>query len=724
MTSLILLDQNNNSIPPTGYLVIDSEVAFLECAMSGQALFIRGNHLCAWAKEFFDGRRIDYREAPSPVDDLIQTYPTLTLEQAKFICDDLSENLSKMENFSASEIINTIFVTHLWTSIPSKKHAAEWLLWLDETNPDDAYQPMLAIITNEWGQLAPDLSEIYDVRTPVAAREILGKWLGAKITPFIEKFGEFPIPITEQWLNLLDKSWSKEIVRANGTFISEFILMQVPWHFKQHVAIASLDYFEKFPESETFTLERYNQIARFVSGEDRIRLSTIKPAKVPTDLPESAESVLNWFTKEYLPFRQWQISTQAKDAYQRVLELGLQFAEWYLDFYPQAINSKKYLSFFKSKELKDQSPKYVDLLVILDGLHVLDAKVVINTLLKEVSVQKLTLTENTLCYGPIPTVTDFAKGALVRGVQPTLMKEIELLGEDISDRHTPLPLLQSAVPGDLFIWRIQEPDSTYHTKNASPMLKSEIEGELNTIAQKLIDIANKVNPAIPLRIIITTDHGRFLGISRRDIGIPEGMQAHGRAAWGKTNIQFDKKGYKIDGDLVYLSKDRFGLLDDDAAVILTDSAFQHEKYVQEFSTHGGLFPEEVIIPWIVIERNMARPDLEFTLSGEGRTNHPGTIHVTVLNPSSIELTLVKSEILFGDNKIVVEFEKEIPVLKMTEFEIEIASWPSSEQILRGQALAIIRMPSGDEFKVPWSITTLQVTELYKRDKSFLEGLEL
>jgi hypothetical protein len=52
------------------------------------------------------------------------------------------------------------------------------------------------------------------------------------------------------------------------------------------------------------------------------------------------------------------------------------------------------------------------------------------------------------------------------------------------------------------------------------------------------------------------------------------------------------------------------------------------------------------------------------------------------------------------------------------------SWPSSEQIALCKPVAVVRMPDGDEFIVKPSIEKMKVVELYTRDKSLLEGLDL
>ena len=719
----ILLDPEGNALVPSGYILIETEVAFLEKATSTNSMMLRGRHLCAWAEAFFSGRNIPYSDACSPIRDLVGIFPGLTIEQAEYICNAIGNSLAKIEKLSAPAILNACFPMPLWDSAPSKKHGPEWLLWLVDQEPNQAFLPVLRAMAEDWKQASPQMSEIYQVYDPSSARVLLGKWFGEIITPFLEKFGEFPLPVQSKWIALLSESWRKEIAITDGAFFDEFLKSPTPWYFKQIVAWATLDFFEKYPDG--LTNERHDQIARFVSGEDRARLNMLKQAAIPADVPNEPELVLTWFEREYLPFREWQSAVGAEKSYPRVLELGQQFAKWYLDFYPKALTSKKYLSFFKSKELKDRDTKYVDLLIILDGLQAIDAKHFLDALLKSKGSQSLVMIENSFCFAPLPTVTDFAKGALVHGVQPTLMKELELIGEDVSERQSPLLKLQAAQPGDLFIWRIQDPDRIYHTKNNSPMLKTEVEGELSTIAKKINDIVEKLIPTIPLKIIITTDHGRFLGVSKRIVDIPQGMQAHGRAAWGATDMQFDKTGYQVEGDLVYLSRDRFGLLSDDAAVILTDGAFRHEKYEQEISTHGGLFPEEVVIPWMVFERNLEIPNIEILFSGAGRATLPGKLLVSTINPSTIDLDLTTVLINFGgDLNFSFVLMKNVPGMKKTEFEIDIPSWPSSEQVSLGKAQFTLRLPSGEEFIVSPSLVGISVTELYTRDKSLLEGLDL
>ncbi|MEN6291704.1 MAG: hypothetical protein ABFD07_06780 [Methanobacterium sp.] len=248
---------------------------------------------------------------------------------------------------------------------------------------------------------------------------------------------------------------------------------------------------------------------------------------------------------------------------------------------------------------------------------------------------------------------------------------------------------------------------------------------MSTIATKILEVVDNVSITQPLRIIITTDHGRFLGTSKRDVDIPANMEAHGRAAWGKTNIEYNETGYKIENDLVFLSKDRFGLLSDDAAVILTDHAFRSEKQKKEISTHGGLFPEEVIIPWMVFERNLSRPEINIKLSGKGQANQPGSVKILAINPSSIDITISRIIFVFNeDDNYVINVDQKIPGMDKIDFDITLPAWPSSEQKAQGSAQAFFQLPEGDDYASEINLSDLEVTELYTRDKSLLEGLDL
>src|SRR5690606_1590612 len=148
-------------------------------------------------------------------------------------------------------------------------------------------------------------------------------------------------------------------------------------------------------------------------------------------------------------------------AAQRVVELGKQFACWYLEFYRDALLSGKHLNFFQAAALKREKSRFATLFIVLDGLHLPDALRLVSILSE--TTARLVTRENTLTFATIPTVTKFAKEALLRGVPPCFINETELLAKEISERSSPIECLQTASGGDMYIWRILEPDHTYHS---------------------------------------------------------------------------------------------------------------------------------------------------------------------------------------------------------------------------------------------------------------------
>jgi len=721
----ILLDRDESADPIHGYRIVKTEIDLLDYALSEQDLLIRGYSLCEWAESFYKGRGVTCASAPSVVRDLMHTYGGMSYEHAQFIATKLLTSKIKIADYSPQEILGAFFPTYLWDSSASEKHAADWLLWLDETEPPEAFQSILLPLVYEWKKDKPELNDIYNSTTPESARLILEKWLGADVTPFIDKFGEFPTSVSNKWIHKLTDVWVSNMIKTQGAFFSSFIRSHTLRQLKQAIAKVALDYFEKNPEF--ITIEIYNRIVRFASGKDAERASALRPVPEPGELPSDPDAVIDWFVAEYLPYKSWCLNTGINTGYTRVLELGRKFAEWYLDFYPKALNSKKHISFFQSQNLRSAHSKSINLLIVLDGLHYLDAKFVMNALLSGKDAQRLGMIESSLCFAPVPTVTEFTKGALVRGVQPSLTKEIEILGEDVSEQETPTKKIKLAQPGDLVIWRIQEPDNTYHKKNKNSTLLMEIEGQLATQVKKILDVIDQVPLSVDVNIFITTDHGRYLGVSKRVVAVPEEMEAHGRAAWGNANIEFPKSGYVIKDNIAYLSRHRYGFenRECDVAVILDDNAFQDKTYKQEKYPHGGLFPEEVIIPWMVFTRNIENPQVEISISGDGSANQPGKLLLITTNSSHINLSIIRCEFEFGPDKIIsIDKKVSIPSMKETKIEIDIPAWPSSEQVKIGKSRIVLALPSEDELEKSPLLSAITVNELYTRDKSLLEGLDL
>lgn len=727
--SHFLLDRSGDARVPDGYTVIDSEVAFLAHAVSEGRWLIRGARLCEWAEAFLRGRKLSWQEVLSPSREIQAAVSGLSPEQAAELFTRLEARFDALPRpLTALTIAQALYPHYLWQALPSLEHAAQWLLWLDQCHLTDAERCVIQAIQQRWLSECPDeLRVFYDLDGPEAARHVLEEWLG--LLPEARAYPEpFPLEVPPHWRERAADTWRSRLIETKGAFVVSMLQRPLSPALRQVAGDVAYSYFVHNPEH--LTEEYLNRLAKIVSASQWEHLrSLVRPAE-PSAVPVSDTDVRHWFKEEYLPFREWQRTTGNKEAYQLVLDAGRSFAQWYLDFYPRAAVSgdSSPLSFVRASTL-GRSSRFVNLLVVLDGLHHVDAQRLLAAL--QGKTGRLTLRRDDLLFAPIPTITQFAKEALVKGVLPRDSAEAPPLGEDISESKSPLKKLEAGKPGDVFIWRIQEPDRTYHSRNSYDTLQDEVQGQLNTIAGKIADIVNQLPAQIALRVILTSDHGRLLGTSQRSVPVPGGMQAHGRAAWGRTQREYPSSGYVLEGHLMYLFGQRFGLAED-VAIILDESAFltNDGKQGSERYAHGGLFPEEVLVPWIELERDVVpvqegRVRVQVRITGKGRAGQPGILDIQVINPYEVALVLSSLYLSIGEEQRLETFDldSDVPAVGESHYTVELSPWPSADEAQHTTASVVIRWPSGEYVEIQ-AEADIESEELYRRSISLLDDLGL
>ena len=134
---------------------------------------------------------------------------------------------------------------------------------------------------------------------------------------------------------------------------------------------------------------------------------------------------------------------------------------------------------------------------------------------------------------PIPTITETSKKALIHGCTPrdAVDEDSSAMSDSVrfvSENQDLAAELGKATIGSFFVWSNLEPDRTYHTNADKQALLDKVDGALRTLADRIVKAASEVPAHLRLRIIVTTDHGRLLGPSKRTIPVPEGMESHQR----------------------------------------------------------------------------------------------------------------------------------------------------------------------------------------------------
>jgi hypothetical protein len=361
------------------------------------------------------------------------------------------------------------------------------------------------------------------------------------------------------------------------------------------------------------------------------------------------------------------------------------------------------------------------LLVVLDGMHATDARYLLQSI--RTHTQRLDVMSEDFAFTSLPTITQFAKEALFRGVPPMKVPDVEPVGEILPEDKSPAVKLASGQNRGIFLWRVLEPDRTYHQQNKSENLRQKVEGCLETISLIIKEIVEAIPDHIVVQIVITTDHGRMLGRAVRTIPVPNGMKGHGRAAWGASSKVYPESGYIIEDQLAYLYSESFGL-SEDVAIPLDESAFRgnDDRTGSENYPHGGIFPEEIIVPWIVLTRDYVIPKVEITIKGRGRARRGGTMQIHILNQSEIELTLREAEISLR-NEMNITLELEVPIKPYSEIThtVDLEPWPSPAAAKTVKAVARLRQPNQMQFDYPAEIE-IESEDMYVEQENILEDL--
>jgi hypothetical protein len=720
MNAEVLLDREGCLPVPPDYQVVESEVDFLRYATEDLPLLIRGERLCAWAEAFYTLRRRPYRYRESLSAALRRAFPNLSQDQASTLARKIGIDAASLDQISSRWVLEHCYPDDLvvWKGAPSQEHAAKWLLWLCTHQPDDTESIILhqlaALLRNEAGSL-PE-AQVYQAVNFTQARAFLDTWLGLDGKELIG-LGEFPVEVPTGLLKEIKSEWMKRLIESNGTYFEKMLAFPLPVALRQELAQLAFEFFRQNPKY--LTQEIIRQLQPYLATPRLIVLEECLPPSEPASMPVEELAVLDWFQDQYLPYRRWLAHYGDERAREKAQLHAQDFAHWYLTRYPQWLLKSDWLSFQRTAHLRETTQDKLTLCVILDGLPAWDAEDFAHTV--SARIERLQLQQKAYCFAPLPTVTEFAKDALLKGVPPHLAPEYLPLGHILPDNASPMRELENSRPGDLFLWCIGQPDTAYHFE-ADSKRKKRIHAELDAILQMVQEVVEVLPSGLPLQVIVTTDHGRLLNPkSPRRLPVPNGMQAHGRIAWGKMNRQFDESGFSVEEDAgwVAVHGERFGM-SHDMLIAWGENSFQNANTAYEPYPHGGLFPEEAIVPWFVFERDAQVPDLSVAISGEGEAESVGTINIRITNPGRIVLKCLGIVLSHGAQ---VAGNWNVPPLQETRFAIPLAPWPVKADLATLRATLLFQQPSGRTFTL--EITpSLEVVTLYERDDSLLKDLDL
>lgn len=725
---VIWLDSLGDADLPPGAILVDTEVEFLRRAVDRQSLLLRGKALCAWAEQFYRARGVSVRPTRSPIQALQAILPDMATVPIQELIERLGSNRMAVldPHLDPQRLMEALYpMSGLWGAEPSREHAAEWLLWLYEERPSPAVQTAFKPLLDKWRNTTIDpVRNLYAAADYESSCRLLHDWLHIHEGSGAPELGEFPSPVPSLLQAEIRNAWRARIMEDQGAFFEYLREQFVPRPLLRMAAEETADYLLQHPQD--LTADRFTLLTPHLDVTRRRGLGRHVPPRRPGSLPEAIPSVLSWFEHDYLPFRLWQVDSNSAEAANISRKAIEQFAGWYLSQYPQALSNsplRKHLSFRQPLPYEPDEPVST-LVVVLDGLHAEDA-LHLRQKLDELA-PRLQLIETKWVFAPLPTITEFAKPALFAGLAPIDARSLSSRAEILPERKDPTNRLEKAKPGQLFFWRVGDPDETYHSKNNHDSLLEAVESVLGKIAKLIAGIVQHVPPEVRLRVVITTDHGRLMGKVPRAIPVPSGMKSHGRAAWGERQHEFDETGLILEGDMAFLHAQRYGLPEDvgELAIIVGPKMFMtnDNKTGSELFPHGGASPEEIIVPWWVFERDWQMPGVVVTVIGKGMAGGKGQFVAQMMNPSDVGLTLSRLHVRWPNGDIRNhEIGLSVGPRSIGRFELDIEPWPSQAEAELLTANASLQLPDGKRFEVPMTLK-LESEELYRRD-NILEDLE-
>lgn len=390
----------------------------------------------------------------------------------------------------------------------------------------------------------------------------------------------------------------------------------------------------------------------FAPIQDRIRARLadldllIEPNRPPRPEPAwSLEQWLTWATQDYLPYRFWLEEVGQLDA--EVAEFAEMYADWLYDNFlsirvshPNVVYQATYNSI---RHLDDD---HVLLFIMLDNFNYKFFA----------DFQSMLQGHGYFCQAArpylsmLPSATEVSKKAMAVGsLQPFEGSAYRKPVEDTWSEHTGRRVKYLPYVGDLktirqrahdiYILNYMPVDEALHsnTRQTGISHAEAVRGKLRALAGTIHDFALRLGIEDALRVVICSDHG--------STKIPAGVPNIIDKAFYTDRVTDKHHRYVSVSDAemaalpenaryqcYFIEKERFQL---DANHLAARGYYRFVKTDENYYVHGGLTPEETIVPYAVFERvtlELKRPTIRL-LTDEFRYGVKTHARLEIVNPN-------------------------------------------------------------------------------------------
>ncbi|QDA59996.1 hypothetical protein [Hymenobacter jejuensis] len=739
----LLLDPHGDAPVPASCQLVDNELDWLrETANVGASVpqvVVRGQALTQWARTWWEIQGGRCTELVSPGYTLQRLVPALPMAEAQGVARELHALWGEDHwpvGLSVPTVLNALYpaAQAVWELAPSAepedvaRAAGQWLTWLHKTDRYDwstAHQPIVAAWLASWQQQEPQ-AEILMPLDPAAALVVHRAWVGLPGAPITRPIrqaltwaGPCPAPVPAEWLTAARQQWEADLPRfvVNRPADTDVGTAIAAWWTQVHsqglhpdllpISLSvALHYVHQ--NSAALTVGLLRVLRSSMPPDEYAELASRLPPPEPGPLPQEPEAVLRWTTEEYLPYRTWQAKQEKPDAAitATVRRHALAFGEWLLATYPSRLSGAthpyQHLYWTQHSRVHPQNASEVILWIIADGLGWADALHLAQQV-RERSLGRIVTTEAAPCFGLLPTITHFTKVPVRTGIPflRTLSRLPDLTAEmaaDVRDHQDPVPRVRQLTGGQSLVWKPLQPDSAYHEKAEASTVRRNALGALDIMAQTIVAAAKEVPHAFGLRILITTDHGRMLGPGTRAVAVPDGFEAHGRVAYQEVPGSRPPES----PDIEWLDPEYFnlpgwvGVVRDERSFLICRNDGSQVGGPDNFS-HGGIWPEEVVVPWLMLQRDAVPVQVLGSATGRARIGLSGTAMLQLFNQADRPVRLRSLTLSWPtEAPLEIEINTALPGLQNTSVAVLLANWPNGLRITAAQLSITVELPDGSE----------------------------
>ena len=409
----------------------------------------------------------------------------------------------------------------------------------------------------------------------------------------------------------------------------------------------------------------------------------IVPEKPDTiEIDSSMDYVKNWLIQKYFPYQNWLLKNNIYE--KDFLNIGDSFSEWfYTNWEDIKTNSKSLVShwLYKTAPTLENIDK-INIVLIVDNLRYSYTKK-IQSLFEN---KDITMVSSDPYLSMVPSETEISKKCLLSG--KSNYTEIDQRGyKDIIEKGW-IPYFNSAnfiyIPNlDQFEKLNIEKGNTYFINyHAIDIILHQEQAKLGTtheqqIQHLLIELVNRVEKVLisnnileHTKIHIISDHGsvKFHQNSKNDLDVKL-FKKKPVIEYSDRYIMLSDEEFiglpdNLRHDCFFIDKNRFGL---PCHCLCARRGNIFKDYSYNSYLHGGLLPEEVVIPHLVFEKVKIRIDRPILNLIKNKFRYRAEeIELQLLNPNDYPLENVNLVIL---NKNIDSLSKQVDWLNAKTKEV-------------------------------------------------------